>query len=74
MRVKIGMAAIPRELDLEVGDAEGLVKALQDAVNGGEKILWVTDEDGRRHGLVVDKIAYLNVEAETSKTIGFGRD
>ena len=74
MRVKIGMTATPRELDLEVEDADGLVRSLQQAVDGGEKILWVVDEEGRRHGLVVDKIAYVNVEAETSKTIGFGRD
>jgi hypothetical protein len=74
VRVKIGMTATPRELDLEVEDAEGLVRSLQKAVDGGEKILWVVDEEGRRHGLLVDKISYVNVDAESSKPIGFGRD
>jgi hypothetical protein len=74
VRVKIGMAATPRELDLEIEDAESLVGSLQQALDGGEKILWVVDEEGRRHGLVVVKIAYVNLEAGSSKTIGFGRD
>ena len=73
MRVRIGMTMTARELDLEVPDAEELVRAFQRAVEQGEKLLWVLDEDGRRHGLVVDKIAYVDVEAEKSTTVGFGK-
>jgi hypothetical protein len=74
VRVRIGMMMTPRELDLEVADAEEVVRSFQQALDGAERILWITDEEGRRHGLVVDKIAYLNVEADKSTKIGFGRE
>lgn len=74
MRVKIGMTMSARELDFEVEDAEELLGAFRRAVEEGEKILWVTDEEGRRHGLVVDKIAYLDVEADKSTRVGFGKE
>ena len=74
VRVRIGMTMTPRELDLEVEDAEEVVRSFQQAMEGGERVLWITDEDGRRHGLVVDKIAYLDVEAEKSTRIGFGKE
>lgn len=74
MRVRIGMTMSARELDFEVEDAEELLGSFRRAVDEGEKILWVTDEEGRRHGLVVDKIAYLDVEADKSTKVGFGRE
>jgi hypothetical protein len=74
VRVRIGMTMISRELDLEVEDAELVVRSFEQAVQEGEKLLWVVDEDGRRHGLVVDKIAYLDVEAERATKIGFGKE
>ncbi len=74
MRVRIGMTMSARELDFEVEDAEELLGAFRRAVEEGEKILWVTDEEGRRHGLVVDKIAYLDVEADKSTKVGFGKE
>jgi hypothetical protein len=43
-------------------------------MEAGERVLWVTDEEGHRHGLVVDKIAYLDVEAERSTMVGFWRE
>jgi len=73
VRMRIGMTMTSRELDLEVADPEKVVRSFQQAVEGGEKILWVVDEEGRRHGLVVDKIAYLDVEAEKSTRVGFGK-
>lgn len=74
VRVKIGMTMSARELDFEVEDAEDLLGSFRRAVEEGEKILWVTDEEGRRHGLVVDKIAYLDVEAGKSTKVGFGKE
>jgi hypothetical protein len=52
VRVRIGMTMTPRELDLEVADAEELVRSFQRAMEAGERVLWVTDEEGHRHGLV----------------------
>jgi len=74
VRVRIGMTMTPRDLDLEVTDAEELIRSFQQAMEAGEQVLWITEEDGHRHGLVVDKIAYLDVEAEKSTRVGFGRE
>jgi hypothetical protein len=74
VRVRIGMTMTARELDLEVEDAEELIRSFRQAVERGEQVLWITDEEGRRHGLVVDKIAYLDVEAGKSTKIGFGKE
>ena len=72
MRVKFGMADTAREIDVEVDDAEALVSAFVAAIDGGEKVLWVTDQEGRRHGLVVDRIVYVDVEADKARPgIGF---
>jgi hypothetical protein len=73
MRVRIGMTMTARELDLEVADAEEVVRAFREAVDQGGKLLWIVDEEGRRHGLVVDKIAYVDVEAEKATKVGFGK-
>lgn len=72
MRVKIGMSSTPRELDLDIEDPEALVESFEKALSGGEPVLWFTDEEGRKHGLVVEKIAYLDIEPTRSTTVGFG--
>jgi len=74
MRVRIGMTMTVRELDLDVADAEDVIGSFQRAVEEGEKLLWIVDEDGHRHGLVVDKIAYVDVEAEKATRVGFGKE
>ena len=48
--------------------------SFRQAVEQGDKLLWVVDEEGHRHGLVVDKIAYVDVEAEKSTRVGFGKE
>jgi hypothetical protein len=68
------MTMTPRELDLELADAEEAIRAFQRAMEAGEKVLWLVDEEGRRHGLVVDKIAYVDVEAEKPARVGFGKE
>ena len=71
-RVKFGLTHIGRELDIEVEDADAVVAAFQEAVDNGDPVLWITEDDGHRHGLVVDKIVYMDVEPEKAKRgIGF---
>jgi hypothetical protein len=73
VRVRIGMSMTARELDLEVADAEEVMRAFRQAVEQGDKLLWVVDEEGHRHGLVVDKIAYVDAEADKATKVGFGK-
>jgi hypothetical protein len=71
-RVKIGITYAPREIDIDVTDGDAFMKEFEEVVNGGEKVWWISDQEGHRHGIVVDKIAYVDVEPERERTVGFG--
>jgi hypothetical protein len=71
-RAKIGLSQVPREVDLDVDDAEAFMREFEDAVAGGVRVWWVTDREGHRHGIVVDKIAYIDVEpSRDNRRVGF---
>jgi hypothetical protein len=71
-RVKIGLSYVPREIDVEVDDAEAFMQDFEQAMVGGAKVWWVTDREGHRHGIVVDKVAYVDVEPDRDRKVGFG--
>ena len=71
MRVRIGLAMAPREIEIEVDDAEALAADISRALEAGDRLVWITDNDGRRHGIAVDKIAFIEIEAGQSKKVGF---
>ncbi|MGH9022937.1 MAG: DUF3107 domain-containing protein [Acidimicrobiia bacterium] len=77
MEVKVGVVYSPRELLLEVeGPAEDVVSAVESALGANStaaRVLWLTDRKGRRVGIPVDKVAYVELGVEdVSKRIGFG--
>jgi hypothetical protein len=69
--VKIGVTFAPREIELAVEDVEAFVAAFERAMASDDPVWWVTDSSGRRRGLVVDKVSYVDIEAEKNRTIGF---
>ena len=71
-RVKIGITYAPREIDIDVSDGDAFMKEFEAVVTGGDRVWWISDQDGHRHGIVVDKIAYVDVEPERERTVGFG--
>ena len=71
-RVKVGLTFAPREVELEVEDAEAFAKEFEEVVNNERKVWWVTDREGHRHGLLVEKVAYVDIEPGKDRTIGFG--
>ena len=71
-RVKIGITYAPRELDIDVADGDAFMTEFEQVVNGAAKVWWIDDQEGHRHGIVVDKIAYVDVEAERERLVGFG--
>ena len=76
MRVKIGLTQAPRELDLDVDDADEVVADLEKAIGNGGGIHWITESSGRRYGVVVSKVAFIDVEPSKPRSggIGFGKD
>ena len=75
MDVRIGVARTAKELEIELpddADGEAVKAALADALKGDDEVLWLTDKRGRQVGIPADKIAYVEIGGEESRTIGFG--
>ncbi|MGH2721452.1 MAG: DUF3107 domain-containing protein [Actinomycetota bacterium] len=73
--VRIGITQVSRELSVDVdGDAEDVAKQVTDAVADPNGLLWLTDSKGKRVGITVAKLAYVEVEAEERpRSVGFAR-
>ena len=74
MEVRIGVVHTPKELTLELdGDVDEAFKAIDKSIKGGDAMVWFTDAKGRRVGVALDKLAYVEVDSEEgSKRVGFG--
>ena len=70
VKVRFGMAAT-RELEIEVEPGHNISNEFEDAVGEGAEILWVTDTRGHRHGIVLEKVAFVEIEAASKRDIGF---
>jgi hypothetical protein len=75
MDVSIGVLHTGKELQLEMdGSPDDVAKQVDAAVGGGASVLWLNDNKGRRVGIAVDKIAYIEIAADDGhKRVGFGR-
>ena len=75
MDVRIGIVQTPKELEVELGEDADRDKLLQDIETAlaGDAVLWLTDRRGRRVGVPVAKVAYVEVGAPTpERRVGFG--
>jgi hypothetical protein len=74
MEVRIGVVHTPKELTLDLdGGVEEAFKTIDKAIKGGDTMVWLTDSKGRRIGIALDKLAYIEVDSEEgSKRVGFG--
>lgn len=76
MDIRIGITHGGRELSVEIDDeaAEDAAASLEGALSGGETVLWLTDRSGRRVGVPIDKLAYLELGPAGDRRIGFAAD
>jgi hypothetical protein len=74
MEVRIGVVYSARELTIDTDDSVDTVAAtIESAVGNGDSLLWLTDTKGRRIGVPIDKIAYVEVAADAGgRKVGFG--
>jgi Protein of unknown function (DUF3107) len=73
--VRIGVTQAPREINVEVDDAEraAVEKSVEAALSGAADVLWLTDKRGRRIAVPAEKIAYVEIgTADGDRRIGFG--
>ena len=72
MEVKIGIVESPRELVVSSDQTPDEVQKLVDAsLNGGDALLKLVDDKGRRFLVRADQIAYVEI-APAERRVGFG--
>jgi hypothetical protein len=74
--VRIGISQVPREIEVELADgtsADELEAMLEAAIKQESGFVWLTDKRGRRVGVPVGKLAYIEMDtASESRRVGFG--
>jgi hypothetical protein len=71
--LRIGVVNVARELSVELADdtdSDVLRDDIEAAIMG-DGMLWVTDRHGKRIGVPVDKVAYVEVGSGDNRRIGF---
>lgn len=76
MDIRIGITHGGRELSVEIDDeaAEDAAASLEGALSGEDTVLWLNDRSGRRVGVPIDKLAYLELGPAGDRRIGFAAD
>ncbi|MDQ1436114.1 MAG: hypothetical protein QOF59_2930 [Actinomycetota bacterium] len=74
MEIRIGVVYTARELNLETDDSVDTVTAtIESTISAGDGVLWLNDKKGRRVGVPVDKIAYVEIVTDAGgRKVGFG--
>jgi hypothetical protein len=75
MELRIGVVHTAKELNIELeGTADEIVGTIDKAMAGDTAIVWVTDTKGRRVGIPISRIAYVEIDEDGgNKRVGFGR-
>jgi len=72
-KVRVGVQSA-RELEIEVDQPETVRNAIEAAVAAGDFMVWLSDTRGRQYGVVVDKLAFVEVEfARGRPGVGFAQ-
>jgi len=69
-KMRIGVEGA-RELEIEVDDLDAATEALEAGLNDGSMV-WLTDSKGDRHGIVGGRLAFVEIEVSSDRSIGFG--
>ncbi len=76
MDIRIGVIHTSREIEVEVGDdanRDELMDDIDATLGRPEGVLWLTDRRGRRVGVPVARVAYVEVGvASEDRRVGFG--
>ncbi len=70
MRVRIGLADTGTDVDVDIDDVDSFVKELEAAIDSGKAFIWVEDPERGRYAVAVEKIAFIHIEGEKSRSVG----
>jgi hypothetical protein len=71
MRVRIGIAETSREVELDVDDVSAFATMLEEAHSKGEAFVWVDAVDGKRVGIPVSRVGFVEIEPDHKVNVGF---
>jgi hypothetical protein len=72
IEVRIGVQRAPKELVLEIDEKpDEVIDKVNQAIAATDGLLWLTDSRGKQIGIPADQIAYVEVEPEGNKRVGF---
>lgn len=69
-KMRIGIEGA-REIEIEVENLDAATADLEASV-GSQTIVWITDSKGDRHGIVSARLAFIEVESTSDRSVGFG--
>jgi hypothetical protein len=74
--VRIGIMQSPREVEVDVADdvdRDQLLSEVEKLLEKGDGVLWFTDRRGKRVGVPVPKVSYVEVGMNSgARRVGFG--
>ena len=71
--VRFGVAST-RELEIEVEPGHDIANEFEEALAGGAELLWIRDSKDHLHGIVLDKVGFIEVESARKRDVGFGSE
>ncbi len=66
--------AAARGLEIEGEPGHYIAKEFEEALSAGTQLLWISDALGHHHGIVMDKVAFIEVESAAKHDVGFGSE
>jgi hypothetical protein len=76
VEVRIGVTHTPKELEVELAedtDRATLMGDIEQALANDDGVLWLTDRRGRRVGVPVGRVAYVEIGSpHDERRVGFG--
>jgi hypothetical protein len=76
VEVRIGVTHTPKELEVELADdtdRAALTGEIEQALANEDGVLWLTDRRGRRVGVPVGRVAYVEIGSpHDERRVGFG--
>jgi hypothetical protein len=72
-KVRFGMSST-RELEIEVEPGHDIATEFETAVAKGTQILWIRDTRHHQHGIVIEKVAFIEIESARRRDVGFATE
>jgi len=72
-KVRFGMSST-RELEIEVEPGHDIATEFETAAGDGTRILWIRDTRGHRHGIILEKVAFVEIESARRRDVGFASE